>query len=50
MLAINMEDVKSALTLCAPYTVNSTVTYGENNKRSTDLIAAVNQFPYVGGM
>lgn len=31
------------------YTVRSTVTYGEGNKRGSDLIAAVNQFDYAEG-
>ena len=32
-----------------PYTVLSTVTYGENNKRESDRTAAVNQFEYAEG-
>lgn len=31
------------------YTVSSSVTYGENNKRESDQIAAVNQFEYAEG-
>ena len=31
------------------YTVSSTITYGENNKRESDLIAAVNRFDYARG-
>ena len=31
------------------YTVSSTITYGENNKRGSDKIAAVNQFDYARG-
>lgn len=31
------------------YTVSSTITYGENNKRTSDLVAAVNQFDYATG-
>lgn len=33
----------------AVYTVNSAVTYGENNKRESDQVAAVNQFEYAEG-
>ncbi len=31
------------------YTVSSTVTYGESNKRESDMIPAVNQFDYAEG-